>query len=83
MAVKVGDVTHYYDKIQVASVRLTSNLAVGDMVKFVRGGEDLFSQTVNSMQLEHGKVESASSGQEVGLQVEQKVKQGAEVFKEE
>ncbi len=78
---KVGKVTHYYDKIGVAIVELESDLAVGDKIKFVRGGEDLFEQTVESMQIEHNKIESAKKGDTIGLKVNEEVKEGAEVFK--
>lgn len=80
---KVGRVTHYYDKIGVAVVELEGTLGVGDKIKFVRGGEDLFDQTVDSIQIEHEKVDSASKGQTVGLKAVQEVKEGAEVYKKE
>jgi putative protease len=78
---KVGKVTHYYDKIGVAVVELTADLAVGDRIKFTRGGEDIFEQTVESMQVEHNKIDSAKKGDTIGLKVDQPVKEGAEIFK--
>lgn len=78
---KIGKVTHYYDKIGVAVVELDGTLVVGDSIKFARGGEDLFTQKVESIQIEHEKVDSAGKGQVVGLKTEQEVKEGAEVYK--
>ena len=78
---KVGTVTHFYDKIGVAIVELDGTLSVGDKIKFVRGGEDLFEQNVESIQIEHEKVESAGKGKVVGLKAEKIVKPGAEVYK--
>lgn len=78
---KVGRVTHYFDKIGVAIVELDGNLATGDKIKFVRGGEDLFEQTVDSIQIEHKKMESAGKGETVGIKTKETVKEGAEVFK--
>lgn len=78
---KVGKITHYYDKISVAVAELDSKLAVGDKIKFVRGGEDIFEQEVKSMQIEHEKIESAKKGDVIGLKVDQEVKEGAEIFK--
>jgi len=78
---KIGKVTHYYDKIGVAIVELAGQLSVGDKIKFVRGGEDLFEQNVDSIQIEHEKKESAKKGEVVGLKIEKEVKEGAEVFK--
>lgn len=81
MQFKVGKVTHYYDKIGVAIVELDADLATGDEVKFVRGGEDLFKQKIGSMQVEHEKVDSAKKGDVIGLKTEKEVKEGAEVYK--
>lgn len=78
---KVGKVTHYYDKIGVAIVELGGSLSVGDKIKFSRGGEDVFEQTVDSIQIEHEQKESAAKGEVVGLKVETEVKEGAEVYK--
>jgi len=58
---KVGKVTHYYDKIKVAIIELTSDLGVGDKIKFTRGGEDMFEQDITSMQVEHEQIEKAKN----------------------
>lgn len=79
---KVGHINHYYDKIGVAIVELTGNLVVGDTIKFVRGGEDLFTQKVESIQIEHEKRDSANSGEIVGLKTKEPIKEGAEIYKE-
>ena len=78
---KIGKVTHYYDKIKVAIIELDSALATGETIRFVRGGEDLFEQTVDSMQVEHEKIEKAKKGDVIGLKTSKEVKEGAEVFK--
>lgn len=78
---KVCKVTHYYDKIGVAIVELDATLSVGDKIKFVRGGEDQFEQTVDSIQIEHEKVESAGKGKVVGIKTEKEAKEGSEVYK--
>ena len=80
---KIGKVTHYYDKIAVAIVELNSTLSVGDKIKFARGGEDLFEQNVDSIQIEHEQKDSAGKGDVVGLKVTAEVKEGAEVYKVE
>jgi len=78
---KVGKVVHYYEKIGVAVVDLNKKLKVGDRIKFVRGGADLFEQEVCSMEFEHKKIDSAKKGESVGMKVDQKVKNGVEVYK--
>lgn len=78
---KIGTVTHFYDKIGVAIVELSASLSSGDKIKFVRGGEDLFEQDVDSIQIEHEKRDTAKAGEVIGLKVAQLVKEGTEVFK--
>jgi translation elongation factor EF-1alpha len=78
---KIGKITHVYDKIGVAVVELEADLATGDKIKFVRGGEDMFEQIVESMQIEHEKIQKAKKGDTIGLKIEKDVKEGAEVFK--
>jgi putative protease len=78
---KVGKVSHYYDKLSVAIIDLDGTLSVGDNVKFVRGGEDLFEQKVESIQIEHEKKDSAGKGDVIGLKTNEAVKEGTEVFK--
>lgn len=77
----IGKVTHYYDKINVAIIDLTSGtLKMGDQIKFKRGGDE-FTQTISSLQVEHKAVEEAKAGKEFGLKVDQAVEKGAEVYK--
>jgi putative protease len=78
---KVGKVTHFYDKIKVAVVELSADLAVGDKIKFVRGGEEMLTQPVESIQVEHEKIDTAKKGDIVGLKVDGEVKEGAEIYK--
>lgn len=79
--IKIGKVTHYYDKIGVAVIELSDKIAKGDRIKFVRGGEDLFEQTIDSIQVEHQEIESAKAGDTIGLKTDGEVRNGAEVYK--
>lgn len=83
MSKRIGRVIHYYDKIRVAVVLLEENLCTGNKIKFIRGGEDLFSQAVESIQHDHDRVECAQKGQSVGIQTTEPVKEGAEVSLED
>lgn len=77
---EIGKVVHYYDKAGVAIVEFSGKVAVGDTLKFKRG-EDEFEQEVTSMQIEHESVDSAKKGDAVGIKVDQKTKEGTQVFK--
>ena len=76
----IGKVTHYFPKVEVAVVKLEDNLKIGDQIKLKRGEEE-FEQSVKSMQIEHENLEAVKKGEEVGLKVDQKVKEGWKVYK--
>ena len=75
----IGKVTHYYDKISVAIVKLDKGLKVGDTLKF-SGHDQEFEQVVDSMQEEHQNIDKAKKGMEVGVKVDQKVKENDNVY---
>lgn len=77
---KIGTVIHYYDKIAVVVVRLNDKLEMGNKIKFIRGGEELFDEIVGSMQINHKQVKSGKNGDEVAIEVKEKVRIGAEVY---
>jgi putative protease len=80
---KVGVVSHYFDKIGVAIIEVEAPIKIGDKLKFVRKGEELFQQEVTSMQIEHQQIEAAKKGDGIGVKVDQKVHEGVEVYKAE
>jgi putative protease len=76
---KVGKVVHYYDKIEVAVIKVLGTINVGDKIKFL--GKNEFEQEVKSMQIEHKQIETAKKGQDVGVKVEKDVHKDDEVYK--
>ena len=80
MEIKIGKVTHYYNHIGVAVLELTGELQVGDRVLIIGHTTDL-SQLVTSMEIEHRKVQSVGTGDEVALKVAEPVHTGDEVYK--
>jgi len=79
--VKVGIITHRFQKIQVAVLKATdSDLAVGDTIHIVGKHTD-HTQPVESLQLEHNKIEKLERGGEAGLRVTGPVHDGDVVFK--
>jgi len=75
----VGKITHYYSKINVAIVELSANIKAGDKIH-IKGRETDFEQTVSSMQIEHQNVEIAKKGEVIGLKVDQKIREGDEIY---
>lgn len=78
--VKIGEVTHYYNKIGVGVIKLSKGLSVDDQIK-IKNKQGEFIQAVSSMQMEHENVKKAKRGQIIGLKVDQEVKKGDQVFK--
>lgn len=77
---ETGIVTHWYDKIGVAVVKLSGALKMGDKIK-VCHGETEFEDTVISMQVEHEDVASGKRGDEVAMKLSGKAKEGSKIFK--
>jgi putative protease len=77
---RVGKVAHYYTRIGVAIVDLSSSLGLGDTISIVGANTD-FNQTVDSMQIEHKAVTKAKKGDSIGLKVSDRCRKGDKVFK--
>ena len=80
MDIRVGKVTHYYNRISVAVLELTGELEIGETIHILGRITD-FDQRVGSMEIEHQKIQSAESGKEVALEVTEPVRKGDIVFK--
>lgn len=76
----IGKVSHYFSKIGVAVIELTNSLKTGETIRIV-GGETDFEQPIESMEVDHKKVEKAKKGDGIGLKVSQKVREGYKVYK--
>ena len=76
---QIGIVTHWYDKIGVAVVRLSGKLSKGDSI-VVRKGDEEFKDTVASLQINHESVSSAKKGDDAAIKLSQRAKEGASVF---
>ena len=76
----VGAVTHYFGKPRLGIVAITGEVTTGDTLRFLGHGAD-FQQTVTSMEIEHAAVETASAGTEVGIRVDQRVREGTQEYR--
>ena len=75
----IGKVVHWYDKLGVAVVKLNKALKVGSQIKVKRGDQE-FTDTVTSMQLDHKPIDAGKKGDEVAVKVSKQAKEGAEVY---
>ena len=78
--VKLGKITHYYNKIGVAVVDVADTIKVGDSIK-ISGHDREFIQQVASMQVEHQQVKEAKKGDYIGMKVNQEVKEGDIIYR--
>lgn len=77
---KIGTITHFYDKIGVAVINVLAPIKVGEKIK-ISGHDKEFEQEIASMQVEHQNIQSAKKGDDVGIKMDQPVKDGDEVYK--
>jgi U32 family peptidase len=75
----VGVVTHFYTAIKVAIVKFKQPIKTGVEIEF-RGVTTDFKHKIVSMQFDHAPVSLAKKGQEVGIKVSKRVREGDEVF---
>lgn len=75
----IGEVTHYYSHLSVAIVKFNKPVKRGDRIHF-KGATTDFEETVKSMQYDHQDIEAAKKGQEVGIKVSEKVREGDQVY---
>ena len=75
----IGKITHWYDKISVAVIKLDQALQIGDKIK-IKHGDQEFEDTVTSMELDHQPVQSGKKGQEIAIKLAQKAGENSEIF---
>ena len=78
---RLGVVTHFYSHVNAAIVRIeVGEIRVGDTLRFTGHTTDV-RQRVDRIELAHEQVSFASAGQEVGIQVRERVREHDEVRK--
>lgn len=77
---RVGTVTHFYSNISVAVIKVEDTLKVGDKIS-IEGATTSFTQKIDSMQVEHEQISVAKPGDEIGMKVKGKTREGDVVYK--
>ncbi len=80
METRIGKITHYYNHLSVAVLDLTGELKVGDRIH-IHGHSTDFEQPVDSLEVEHQKVQSVGPKAEVALKVTGVVRKDDQVYK--
>lgn len=78
---KVGKITHYYNNIKVAVVKLSDVLSIGDEIRIKGGKETDFKQKIISMEIDGQKIKKAKKGQQVGIKIKNRAREDYLVFK--
>ena len=76
----IGKVSHYFGNIKVAAIKLGAPLKKVDAIR-IEGGDVVLKQKIASMQKEHVPVAAAKKGDEIGIKVAKKVREGYRVYK--
>jgi len=78
----IGEVSHFFGKINVAALKLTGELKIGDKVSIEhKDGSVVLEQAIDSMQIDMKPVESAKAGEDVAIKVSSHVHEGNLVYK--
>ena len=76
---EIGTVSSYFGHIGVAAIKLSGKLKNGHKIH-VKGHTTDFEIGVTSIQIDRKNVESAGSGDHVGIKVPEKVRPNDKVF---
>jgi translation elongation factor EF-1alpha len=78
---EIGHISHFFPKISVAVIEITAgSLKVGETIR-IKGHTSDFTQTVDSLQMEHLQIPEIKTGGSAGLKVKEHVREGDKVFK--
>jgi len=81
MEEEIGRITHYFAKINVGILEMTKGeLSVTDTIHIKGHTTDIYMK-IKSMEVDHSPVETAKSGDLVGLKVENSVREKDLIFK--
>ena len=78
--IEIGNIAHFFPKINVAVLDLSLPLTVGDRI-LIKGPSTDFEQIVESMQIDRAGIQRGEGGQSIGLKVAQPVKEKDVVYK--
>ena len=76
---EIGAVTHFFDKIGVAVIKLKAGLKTGEKIR-IKGATTDFEQPVESMQVDMKPIAAGKKGQEIGMKVKDRVRPGDAVY---
>jgi putative protease len=76
---EIGEVMDFFAHVGVIAIKLNAPLKVGNSIK-IRGGENEFTETIESMQIDRKPVQEAKKGDSVGIKISGRAHKGNKVF---
>ncbi len=76
---EIGTVSSYFQHVDVAAIKLSNSLKVGQKVH-IKGSTTDFEIEISSIQIEKESVQEAKAGDHVGIKVPEKVRPKDKVF---
>jgi len=77
---EIGFVEHWFGHINVAGIKITDGpLKVGDKVH-IKGHTSDFTCDIETMQAEHGSIEEAKTGDDIGIKVPEHAREHDKVY---
>ncbi len=78
---EIGRILHFFSKASVAALKLTAgDLKVDDTIH-IKGHTTDFTQKIESIQIEHQSVAEAKQGDDIGIKVNEHVREHDVVYK--
>jgi len=65
----VGKISHYYPKIGVATIKLVSELKIGDKIAVIGKTTGITNSKVEGIEINNKSVNSGKKGQEIGIKL--------------
>lgn len=79
MEKEIGRVSSYFSHVEVAAIKLSGALKVGDKIH-IKGGTTDFEVEVDEIQIDRKSVEKAKKGEHIGIKVPEKVRSNDTVY---
>ena len=77
---EIGEIEKYFSQAGVGVIKIkTGEIKIGDTLHF-KGHTTDFTQSIESMQVEHKPISLATPGSSVGLKVKDRVRPGDKVY---
>ncbi len=65
----IGKVLHYYPKVRVATIKLVSDIKVGDNIVVIGKTTGIKNSKINSIEIKNKKISKAKKGEEIGIKL--------------